>query len=444
MTLPLLLFFLLIGILVRVVVRDRIAFTFISIYLGWWGLCLVVSSLDLLGMNPVSSFTYFLLLLNVSMFTAGYLWLGPAPAEPEQVVDYRPLAESFQRHLEQNRVIRGGLVLLLLYLAYYFIRYQALVSQLGPAEARNIRFYTAGGLGSTGELLLFNFIIEAVAIYLVIIVTYSIILGSVRNWIFVLSAVNFVLYASIGAGRTSMVQAGLFLVFLAIIRHVIQPDPGTQVEADTPVRKKILPYLLVASTLLVSYSIYLTATRMFSEEITWDVFAYAGEEFSKHVLSYSTGPFRALDYAIQHPSTYGYHFGRLTFGALDEVIGWPMRMLGVDYQIMNHFMGEITQQPIIIGNEELNALYTCVFKFYFDFGVIGVIVFPFLFGVGVRKAIALFDARPCFSTFSVMLFCLGVAFFSTQIWFIAAPASLVFLLIAYLLYNLEMPCEAPA
>ena len=405
-------------------VQDRIARTLIRLYLGWWFICLFASTLDPMDIYPVSPFAYFILLLNVGALTAGFIFAGRGT---EPVVDpdtYRPLARSFDEEVVRSRGVLLVLVGFALYLLDYFLRFLVALAEVGPFEGRIIRFGVGPVFGSAPELLVYNTFAEGLAVALVVIVAYALVLGSVRNWVFFWALVDLALFAGIGAGRTMIVQAGVFIAVLAILRSTLQPRSQ---------RKSLLAYVVAPGLLLATVMFFLTLTRLFALETglellqDGDVLAVAGEALLDNVWNYSIGPFRALDYALSHPSLFGFQFGRLTFGAVDELIGYPLRMLGFDYRIMNHVVGTTTQDVIFIGSSDFNALYTAVFRFYYDFGVPGVAVLSFLFGVVLRGAVLWFQATPSAATLSILLFLFSAAVLSMQTWHLASPGAVVFL-----------------
>lgn len=419
-------------------VKDPMSRIILRLYLGWWGVSLVASTLDPIGLLPVSPYVYLLLLLSVAAYTGGYVAVGVGRPEPPESDRWTPLARSVHDLVETSRPVLVILIGLSLYLFRYLVRYLEVLASMGAAEARNIRFTIGPLFGSALEVLVFNYFAEAVAVSLLVIVAFGLVLGSVRNWVFAWACVDLVLFAGIGAGRTLFVQAGLFILLLAALRGHLQPRtpeaaPRADAPASSPPRKSLIATLILPGAVLTALMVYLTFARMFTLENAvellreGDVVRYAWDSFVDNVESYSVGPFRALDHAVQHPSRYGVHAGRLTFGAVDEMIGYPLRQLGFDYPIANHIVGEVLQEPIQIGGMEFNALYTAPFRFYFDFGVVGVIALSFVFGAAVRGAVRWFQASPTAPTLAILLFLFGVSILSTQTWHLASPSSVVFL-----------------
>jgi oligosaccharide repeat unit polymerase len=434
--------FLILLVIAKLVIGDALAFRFIMIYLGWWTLWLSISTLNLLGMYPVSSRAYFLLLMNVFFFTCGYISYTGRSSIKGLIRDYSVLFENYNRKIRHNFGAKFWLLLLVVYLFYYYVKYNSAVIEMGAAEARNLRYYVGRVFGSTFEVLFYNYLVEALAIMLLVLIAYSIVLGSVKNVVFLLAVIGFGLFALIGAGRTVIINAGLFIIILVVSRNIINP-PGRQIDYSRrdnlglyEIKRKRLVYQVIISTIImVSYAVYITARRMQIYEIDSETILIAGREFANQVLTYAIGSFRMLDYSLNNPDLFGFHFGRLTLAGVDEFFGYALRAMGYDYPVLNSLIGAITQEQINIGSGYFNALYTCAFRFYYDFGYAGVMVLPFIFGMIVRKSIVMFVSLPCISTLSIMLLLLTDAVTSTLSWPLAAPAHLIFLAGFYLLYR---------
>ncbi len=419
-------------------VRDPMARTLLRLYLGWWGVCLVASTLDPMGIDPVSPFAYLLLLLNVGGFTTGFALAGRGVEPVVGSEAFRPLFRKFDHDLLVSRGVLVFLVASGLYLLRYAVRFIAAVVEAGPFEARNLRFGVGPVFGSAAELLIYNTFAEALAIGLVVLVAYVLVLGNARSWTFAAAVLDLVLFAIIGAGRTILVQAGVFVAVLAILRRSLQPGDR---------HKSLLAWVVTPAVVGAGAMLLLTMFRLFSVETgleilqDGDVLRVSAEALVENLWSYAIGPFRALDQAIQHPSRYGYQFGRLTFGAIDELVGYPLRMLGVNYKVMNNEIGLRLQDVIEVGSGEFNALYTAVFRFYYDFGVPGVVVLSGLFGFLVRGAVLWFQSCPSPWTLGALLFLFGAALLSMQTWHLAGPGAFSFLVLAPVLRRLlEGPC----
>jgi oligosaccharide repeat unit polymerase len=181
--------------------------------------------------------------------------------------------------------------------------------------------------------------------------------------------------------------------------------------------------------------VYLTSIRLGLFELTLDNFTLSNRIFIEHIFVYLLGPFRAFDHALYNfNESLGFNFGYLTFAGFDEIIGNFFRLIG-DYQIMNHLSGEITAQGIDIGlNYEFNALYTCVYNYYFDLGLLGVILFPFFYGFVNHRIISNFECNPTAVSLFLLVFVSVSSITSVMLWKFQMPAAVIVLLGAYLFH----------
>jgi len=441
-------FFFFLFIAAKLFIQDGIARCMIYVYLGWWSLCLIVSTFNFLDMYPVTYTTYAILLLNVFMFTFGFIIFPGTSTFQNKTVNNGRLFINYKINFHMNRTVISILLLLSIYLFYYFSKYNAELLIVGSSEARNMRFFVGPVFSSTIEVLFFNFIIEAVSMYLVAILAFCIVFGYIKNIIFCLTAINLYFFSGIGAGRGILINAGFAIGLLFLIKNILRSKIknsnrlklfSNQNIKNTIKHTLILLSYIVAVLLLIAYSIYLTAMRMNITEMNSDLIIVGGNVFAEQVLSYCTGSFRLLDYAINNPSYFnGHHYGSATFAGFDEMAGYVINLFGLDYQITNHFIGDVTGKNIYVGGGlSMNALYTCVYRFYFDFNTSGVIIFSFIFGLLVRKSIFLFNSYPCISTLSIFLTLVNFAVMSTLNFYLASPAPLIFIFTAYFLYRKE-------
>jgi len=433
----------------RLTVRTKVAAAILYVYLGWWAICILVSTLDPLGLEPVSLKTYILLLLNVTTFAVGYVAAGNRSTRLRS--DFGTLRDSYERSLQQSRLVQIMLALLFAYLLYYYLRYRMFLEALGPAEARNIRFDAGTVFPSASALVLYNYVVGTMTYLLQVVVAFCVVYGYMSTLTFWMSLADLVLIAALGAGRTSIVGAVLFLSMTAIIRALARPAPTHTKAPLAPWRRRVADrgrktILLATAMLAFGYAVYLTNIRT-GPDVEPELSGPGSLAFLNQVVVYSVGPFRALDHALRNEARYGVYYGRLTFAAIDEIVGYTFVTLGFDYDVANSSMGAFLREPIDIG-VSFNALYTGLFPLYFDWGWAGVIVFPLLLGALLRICVSYFSAYPCMSTLAILLFLFSVAFFSMQAWFLCSPAALFVIATAALFFRHEkkvlFAAEGPA
>lgn len=424
-------------ITIKLIIRDRLANRLLSIYIVWWMSLLFISTFNLYKLNPVSDSAYLLLLLNVAMFTTGLL--ASCSKQRSFTTSHFDLilnhGITFNNKSNKQRVVLP-LSLLTVLLGYYSYKYLNIINTQGVLEARNLRFFVGGLFGSTFEVMFYNYLIESVSYVMLFVISFRLVWGKVDKLLLSTAILYITFFAIIGAGRGILVELGFYLVYLYLIKKIIlykSTSSKSRFVFRNPINKKI-SFIVAVLVLLYSVTVYLTGLRTGLFELTLESFTEANSIFMEHISVYLTGSFRAFDYAFHnYNESLGFNFGRLTFAGLDEIIGNFYRLAGADYQIMNHISGAITGPNITIGKDyEFNALYTCVYNYYFDFGVPGVILFPFLFGFIYHRIILTFERNPSTASLFMLIFVSVASISSVLTWKFQAPAALVALFGAYL------------
>lgn len=122
------------------------------------------------------------------------------------------------------------------------------------------------------------------------------------------------------------------------------------------------------------------------------------EETNSHIVSYLGGPVVAFDYALNSnmlEECGGYQYGTMTFASIDEMLFMVQVILkkisgtGVlPARAINKIGTYLHENYIDVGTEwRWNALYTSCLYYYLDFGILGVLLIPFVFGIMVRLSI---------------------------------------------------------
>ena len=420
-------------------VRSRLANRLLSIYIVWWMSLLLISTYNLFELNPVSNTAYSLLLLNVAMFTTGFL--SSCAIQKNYSTNCSDLIANisitFNKKLNKKLVVLP-LFLLTMLLAYYAYKYINIINNQGVAEARNLRYYVGELFGSTFELLFFNYIIESTAIIMLFVISFRFAWWGKVNTILVSLAIIYIgFFSLVGAGRIVILELGFYFVYLYLIKKIISYKYSASKSFfifQNPINKKTC-FLMIVLPLVYCTMVYLTGIRLGLFEPTLDNFTLSNRIFMEHISVYLLGPLRAFDHALYNfNESLGFNFGRLTFAGFDEIIGNFFRLID-DYQIMNHLSGAITSQGIDIGlNYEFNALYTCVYNYYFDLGLLGVILFPFFYGFVNHRIISNFECNPTTVSLFLLVFVSVSTITSVMSWKFQMPAAVIVLLGAYLFH----------
>lgn len=175
-------------------------------------------------------------------------------------------------------------------------------------------------------------------------------------------------------------------------------------------------------------------------------------ENAENFVKYQIGPYRALDYALSHNyiERYGgYTYGRATLGGMIDYYGCGLlSRLGIPTtQVRVLTMLPLQDNSVPIGkNTSWNYSFTSFYYFMFDFGLIGVVFFSFLFGVCVRYSLILFQKKRTIASMTLVGFlfisCCNFngSWFNVELY--AQPAILLFLYLSKYEKNTFMKATA--
>jgi len=436
MTLIIILFMSLLIAITRFLISDRLSKIIISLYLMWWTMWLTLSTLNVYDLFPVSIKTYFLLLLNIAMVLMGFLY-GSIFSSRNRINN----VYLNDIKVSMNKAFKILLIGSVAILTYYYIKYMTISISSPGLDLRMERFRVGLLFSSTEELLFFYYFIEAFVYVLYAVVAYMIFYKDIKNITFAMALGSILLYAGVGSGRGQIIYLLVAIALVYFIRtkdikkNVSTINQITQVRSKKNKKTRIFSLFAIFIPGVLVYAAWLTAVRLGFREFNIEAIQIGADELFKQFIVYYTGPFRALDYGLEHfvPNT-GYLWGRGTFAGIDEIINMAFHVIGLNFKSANGIIGEMLQETqILIGyNQTFNYAYTSVMIHYFDLGIAGVIVFPFLYGLFVRISIFLFQKTPSLPTLIIVVFLFQTMIFSVFSWGLQSPASNIVLISCYL------------
>jgi oligosaccharide repeat unit polymerase len=371
--------------------HDRLSKIIITIYLLWWGVWLSISTLNVFGLFQVSIKTYSLLLLNIVMVLIGFIYGNTLS---KKTIASKTL-HQYEFKLLKNKTFIAILIMNVLILLHYFVKYNAIVG----INTRMERFVVGQLFSSTGEILFYSYFIGTFMYALYAILAYLFFYQGYKNPIFLLVFISILLYAGIGSGREPIIISIVAITLVYFIRKYDYPvkcDSMRNFYMRKEKTRKRQPYILIILLIfgILIYAAWLTAIRMGYRDFNIHSIQIGVNALLEHFIIYYTGPFRALDYGlVNYVPNVEYLWGRGTFAGIDEIFSRILRLFGFSFISSNNIIGGMLQNNFIhIGNNHyFNFAYTSVMIHYFDLGVVGVIVFPFFYGFFVRNAVFLYN-----------------------------------------------------
>lgn len=360
---------------------DRLSKTILVSYLSVWSIALIISMSGVCGLHQPRETTVTLLFAHVFAF-----FLGFKLVKIKNKCEIQILHSSFDEQLNSltsSKIFKVVLIVAFIYVSSMFATfYQEVAIANALVDVRN-DFYSGELLGAGFSFLNTYFLIPFQGFMLAIFGYMSF---YKRNWIWCVSSIYIIMYSLLSAGRNEFVNILLILVFFALCVGKLSTT------------KQFKNYVIFALMIVATYLTMglLTGNRSgiaqgnatLSEGLT---------ETNTHVIAYLGGPVVAFDHALNSNllnKCGGYQYGAMTFAAIDEIIfmgetvlrkvdGTPPRARAIS-EIGTY----LHDNYIDIGTPwRWNALYTSCLYYYLDFGMLGVLFLPFLFGILVRLSI---------------------------------------------------------
>jgi oligosaccharide repeat unit polymerase len=423
----------------KILIKDKLSLVFLQLYLIWWALLLFISTFNPYGLFPVSEYIYGILILSIFCFSLGFISNKNIRNvnNNERKLLNEDLLLKYLIELSKSKIFLFLLIFFSIFIYRYLLRYQAVILLHGSEEARTLRFYVGEVFSSSAEIYFYNYFVETFSILVTIYLAFSIVLMQFKTTFFI-SVFFLYLYSSFGAGRGIIIELGFYIIFLFIIKGVILNRSLITSDKLRKLKSRKIKSLFIILPLLFGlyiFSIYLSNYRLGLNEMSLENFKTGNDEFLSQIIIYCVGSFRALEYGIVNfSSDIGYTYGGLTFGAIDEVISLFLGFLGFDVQPSNFEYGLKTSSFITIGyNQTFNALFTNVFVQYLDFGILGVVLFSFFWGVISNKSIQIFHRTQSVFSLALVSFLFVISIFSALSWKLQSVSSFMFLIILYLM-----------
>lgn len=396
---------------------DPIAKLILYSYLSYWGIALFLSSINAYDVHPVKPTTYFLLLVNVLSFTLGMCLYKRKDSSPI-------LVESNSNHsiamlfelLLSNKFYLLFLFVADVFLAYIYSKQQVLLSIYDMSDIRvNVDELLFEGNSFLG--LFNNIVISPISPIVLTVSCYALLFKRNKVLPLILSSIYIIISSLNSGSRGGVFRLIVYCVFLYMLRDIFVGKNNHKKQGSPS-------WLLVLalSVAVIAIMSYMTAQRTYGiNDFSWETIQMGFDSLMEQFVTYSIVPFKALDYSFDHnyfEILGGYKYGRCTFGFIDGFISLVLNYLGIPFQSNSSVVIDLLQNNWIDcgGSHTHNFAYSAVFMFYQDFGVLGVLIFPFIFGYTIMVFISKF--RDCYNPFILVLLAnfFYIALYSTFTW----------------------------
>lgn len=350
---------------------DSISKKLITIYIFEWWYVIFFSRFHLYGMRRIDSWVSWLLIMHVITFLIGFVIYAKSNKNKTNfdTVSSLSLEKEIKKFLS-NKWFVGVLIFSTIYVVGKFaVFYQRVVIMNAIGDLRDA-YYEGNMYGGEFEMVQ-GFLLSPMNIICSVLWSYS--LFRQRNWVFLVMTVFLFANNILVGGRI-----GYALVLCVLVSIVFLC--GIKIRKTLP----LLIGILVGVYFVFSF---LTAARLIGNaELSYSNISNNGfEETNKAIVTYSTGPVAAFNVSIEedftgqigghkHGALVGASFVHLAYIFMNR-LGMPFRQPFLDYS------ERIQDNYIYIGSGQWNALYTSANFYYLDSGVLGVLLYPFIFGI---------------------------------------------------------------
>lgn len=387
--------------IIQFIVHDAASKKIIYLFFFYWSFNLYMASIGALELYKPSSTAVIILSIGAFSLILGFSTIRIRKNERSQL-DFDNLTRGCDL-VTENTYFKILTWILLLYSFYLFTIYIfSLGSGMNLSDIRGA--YYESNLYGPGYEMINLYIITPYVLFTRPLFGFQIVFH--RNKDCIPLGLILVINALLGGGRFSFVYMALPIVCALFFYKEIR---------GSGIKLKFKQYVLIGMAVVGFFFliIFLSGGRR-TNFGSADFYEVALESGYKDVAKYSIGPTVAFDYAINHQYVEqmgGYQYGALSLSSLETIPFWIALRIGAGYERPLFKLSSIIQeQQIEIGyNQRWNALYTWCLYFYLDFGVFGVVLFPFLFGRLLRISIKRFYHRGNIESFALV----GIFFFIT-------------------------------
>lgn len=377
----------------NVVIKDEFSRLIIFTFLGYWLLSLLVSSMNPYGLYSVSSKSYLLILLHLLMFVFGY---GLISIKKQHIAKIPSTMEQDISSLFSNKIF-----ILTLFFSIFFVfsvlRHQFLVLATNLYSTGNLKVDILELMfgGSRLKYYYYSLVCSILEVILYSIVSFLLIYKrkSIKTILIILLFI--IPMAFIGGGRIS---AMMIVFYMLISFYSASLQNGTQTIKQFISIKWIIIFTLLLLAVFIAMTYITFLGGGYGEIFDFSSFKDASNALLRQFVTYSVGPFRAFDQSLQNHNYFYSSMpfcGRATFGGADYLLNLVFSVLGISYNPVNAETVNLVQETIIaVGpQDEFNYAYTILYYYIQDFGVIGVLFFPFVFGAIIRYFIFSYTYR---------------------------------------------------
>lgn len=364
-----------------------------------WMALFLISLQNPYGLFPVSFNVYCLLVIYVSS-----LILGISSTFNKNVSKIESTAKIQKQldYLIDNKYVLVLTAIIIVFLMYIYSKQAILLLSISAMDLRNegiqeLLFESNSTLG-----LFNNFLVRPLTYFIEVLAAYVLLYRRNKIIPLILFVSVVLLSALIGGSRGVIVKVLVYAIFLSYCCPFLETKSKKN-------NIKLYVSLFIFGIIIFGFVSYLTAQRLYNiNEFSFEAVMLGVDSMLVHVETYLVGPFRALDYALKHDyfnKLGGPTLGCSTLGFIEGMAKIFIEKIGIKYTTANNVIYATLQNDWIWIGRNFNFAYTPLLNFYLDFGILGILLIPFIFGAIIKKyCIKLFSSMNLAYLFLVAFF----------------------------------------
>lgn len=354
------------------------------LFISFWALSIFFALIQINGLNKIDSTTLYLVYASLVAFYLGFnIYIIPI-TKAKNITEEKINTQI--EYFTNNIVFKAILITLVLYCCYLFSIYYQQVMFYESLATLRAEYYEYDSLYGPLFRTLNLWVLSPFSLIAIPIFAYKCFYKI--DWICFLLGIYLLTYSSLSGGRFGymrIIVGFIFIIFCLLSKHKNKTKKVFQ-------KTKLIITSITICIVLISVLIFVSAGR--DGEInsnTSTIVSTGTEQLSNTIGTYMGGSIVAFDYCLNNnylERIGGYQYGKLTFSAPIKLISPILNLMGFGYIDIADISFKQTEY-INIGPGYFNALYTSLFWFYLDLGIIGVVIFPFILGLLFRWSIKL-------------------------------------------------------
>lgn len=436
-------FFIIFFLFTKHTIKDPISKYLIWIFVIIWSYQIIFSLFGFYGLYIPREKTYCYVSIHLIFFYLGFLLFNSVgcskvPWKAKHISINNEL-EKYCDVLMESKLLVVVLLVALAYVIFIFSQFYTQLMLMNSLGAARDEFFEEELFGF-GYTMINGFILMPLNYLFLFLFGYM--TFKKRNWLWGLIGVYLFVSFSLNGSRIDYPRFIITILcasFFFVNKKVLNKRE----------RRKVFIYFTFFAAVMYLIIIAVTSLRSFSLDTVQDSQEEGREMANQQLFTYSVGPIVAFDNAINTdlPSRIGgYKYGLLTFSCIEDFAQkFINKGLGFYYKRpINAYAEQVQNRKIDISSEfDWNALYTWCNFFYCDLGLLGLIIFPFLFGVFYRSAVSFYYRKPSAYSAILLLYLSESLIFSIAKYMMFAKGTFVLLVICIYFGNKKKALTHP-